>query len=159
MKGEKFMNDEPYACPLTRGETILVALDGSGSSEFALEQAFSMAKTCNSMLYAITVIDAYPIQIEGSPGVNENVEKEAQKLLEKAAAKAKEENINFETILRWEKNPHTAIIKEAKKRGVDLIIVGSHGKTGLKKLFLGSVAQKVIGYARCPVMVVPDELD
>ena len=153
------MSDDQRTCPLTRGENILVALDGSSNSEFALEQAFSMAKTCNSMLYAITVIDAYPIQIEGALGVKEKMEKEALELLQKVGARAKEKGIDCETILRWERSPHAAILKDAKDRDVDLIVLGTHGKTGLKKLFLGSVAQKVIGYARCPVMVVPSEHD
>ena len=153
------MEQGTSTCPLTRGERILVALDGSSNSDFALEQAFSMAKTCNSTLYAITVIDAYPAQIEAAHGVKEKIEAEAQKLLDKAGAKAKERNINCETILRWESSPHAAIVNEAKNRSVDLIVLGSHGRTGLKKLFLGSVAQKVIGYARCPVMVVPGERD
>jgi nucleotide-binding universal stress UspA family protein len=153
------MEHEPLTCPLTRGEKILVAIDGSSNSDFALKQAFSMARTCNSKLYAITVIDAYPVQIEGAPGVKEKMETEARKLLEKAEEKAVGNNIDCEMILRWESSPHAAIIKEAKARGVDLIVLGSHGKTGLKKLFLGSVAQKVIGYARCPVMVVPGEHD
>lgn len=151
------MSDDRHTCPLTRGENILVALDGSSNSDFALEQAFSMANTCSSMLYAITVIDAYPIQIEGAPGVKEKMEKEALEMLQKVGAKAKGKNINCETILRWERSPHAAILKEAKDRGADLIVLGSHGKTGLMKLILGSVAQKVIGYARCPVMVVPSE--
>jgi nucleotide-binding universal stress UspA family protein len=47
------------------------------------------------------------------------------------------------------------IVEEAKKKNVDLIVMGTRGKTGLKRVFLGSVAQKVIGYAPCPVMVVP----
>ena len=51
--------------------------------------------------------------------------------------------------------PHEFIIKEAKEKDIDLIIIGTHGKTGLKRLLIGSVAQKVVGYAPCPVLVVP----
>jgi nucleotide-binding universal stress UspA family protein len=59
--------------------------------------------------------------------------------------------------VHWGRHPHEAIIKDSKEKGIDLIVLGSHGRTGLKKFFMGSVAQKVVGYARCPVMVVPGE--
>ena len=148
---------EEVTCPLTKGEIILVAVDGSENSDFALEQAFSMADTCNSTLYAITVIDVYPKQIEGTPGAKEQMQKEAEALLEKVAAKAKEKNISVETMVHWGRHPHEAILNDCKEKGVDLIVLGTHGRTGLKKFFMGSVAQKVVGYARCPVMVVPPE--
>ena len=148
---------EEVTCPLTKGENILIAVDGSRDSDFALEQAFSMANTCNSKLYAITVIDTYPKQIEGTPGMKEQMEKEAQSLLQTVEAKANEKNIPVETVAHWGRHPHEAIIRESKDKGIDLIVLGTHGRTGLKKFFLGSVAQKVVGYARCPVMVVPSE--
>jgi nucleotide-binding universal stress UspA family protein len=148
---------EEVTCPLTKGEKILIAVDGSENSDFALEQALSMANTCNSMLYAITVIDVYPKQIEGTPGAKEQMQKEAQALMQKVEAKAKEKNISVETIVHWGRNPHESILNDCKEKGVDLIVLGSHGRTGLKKFFMGSVAQKVVGYSRCPVMVVPSE--
>ena len=148
---------EEVTCPLTKGETILVAVDGSENSDFALEQAFSMANTCNSTLYAITVIDAYPKQIEATPGAKEQMQKEAEALLQKVEEKAKEKKIRVETIVHWGRHPHESIIEDCKEKGIDLIVLGTHGRTGLKKFFMGSVAQKVIGYARCPVMVVPSE--
>ena len=148
---------EEVTCPLTKGENILIAVDGSRDSDFALEQAFSMANTCNSKLYAITVIDTYTKQIEGTPGMKEQMEKEAQSLLQTVEAKANEKKIPVETVVHWGRHPHEAIITESKDKGIDLIVLGTHGRTGLKKFFMGSVAQKVIGYARCPVMVVPSE--
>lgn len=148
---------EELTCPLTKGEKILIAVDGSENSEFALEQALSMANTCNSTLYAITVIDVYPKQIEGTPGAQEQMQKEAEALLQNVEARAKEKNIAVETAVHWGRNPHEAILNDCKDKGVDLIVLGTHGRTGLKKFFMGSVAQKVVGYTRCPVMVVPPE--
>lgn len=149
--------EEEVTCPLTKGEKILVAVDGSSNSDFALEQALSMANACNGMLYAITVIDVYPKQIEGTPGAKEQMQKEAESLLQKVEAKAKEKNIPVETTVHWGRHPHEAIIEDCKEKGVDLIVLGTHGRTGLKKFFMGSVAQKVVGYSRCPVLVVPPE--
>jgi nucleotide-binding universal stress UspA family protein len=53
-----------------------------------------------------------------------------------------------------EGRPDEAIIKSAESSGADLIVVGSHGRTGLTKILLGSVAERVIGHAICPVLVV-----
>ena len=149
------MREEQLECPLTRGERILVALDGSIHSEKALEQAISMAMVCNSSLFAISVVEAYPKSLSPGPGVEEQIEKEAREFLEKYKAKAAGRNVSFETIVHVGGQPHELIIKEAKERNIDLIIMGTHGRTGLKRLFMGSVAQKVIGYAPCSVLVVP----
>jgi nucleotide-binding universal stress UspA family protein len=93
--------------------------------------------------------------MEGSPRVKEKVEKEARDILKKVEEKAKEKHISCETILHVGHQPHEFIIKEAKEKNIDLIVMGTHGRTGLKKFVMGSVAQKVIGYTPCPVMVVP----
>jgi nucleotide-binding universal stress UspA family protein len=53
-----------------------------------------------------------------------------------------------------EAEAHEAITKLAKDENADMIIIGSHGRTGLRRLLMGSVAEKVIGYALCPVLVV-----
>ncbi len=149
------MTAEQTACPLTKGERILVAVDGSSNSDFAVAQALSMATTCNSRLFAITVVDIYPFYMEGAPGVKEKAEKEARNILRNVEEKAKEANISCETILRVGHQPHEFIVKDAKEKNIDLIVMGTHGRTGLKKLVMGSVAQRVIGYTPCPVMVVP----
>ena len=57
------MSQEALACPLTKGERILVALDGSVYSEYAIDQAISLGDKCNSMIYLISVIDLYPEQM------------------------------------------------------------------------------------------------
>ena len=109
---------EEATCPLTKGEKILIAVDGSENSEFALEQALSMANTCNSMLYAITVIDVYPKQVEGMPGAKEQMQKEAEALLQKVAAKAKEKNVSVETAVHWGRHPHEAILNDCKDKDI-----------------------------------------
>jgi len=51
-----------------------------------------------------------------------------------------------------------AICKEAEARGVDVIVVGSHGRTGVKRLFFGSVSERVVRHAHCPVLVIHPEV-
>lgn len=145
---------EQMVCPLTRGEKILVAMDGSIYSEKALEQAISMAKVCSSSLFAITVVDVYTGALQ-NPWLEEKLSEEAKAILEKAKNRASEENTSCETIVRIGKNPHEFIVQEAKEKEIDLIVMGTHGKTGLKKMLLGSVAERVIGHAPCAVLVTP----
>ena len=150
------MGEEQFACPLTRGERILVAVDGSKHSETALEQALSMAKVCNSILFAISVTDV-PSRFLGElePKLKEKLANETRQILDQVKKRIEKENISCETIERMGSQPHELIVQEAKDREIDLIILGTHGRTGLKKLIMGSVTQKVIGHAPCPVMVVP----
>ena len=149
------MNQDQMACPITKGEKILIALDGSRYSEAALEQAISLGRICNSTIYPLTVIDLYPEQIEVAPALVEKMSQDARAILDKAQERIKAENIACETIVHTGGQPHEFIIREAKERNVDLIVMGTHGRTGMKKLLMGSVAQKVIGHAPCPILVVP----
>jgi universal stress protein A len=67
------------------------------------------------------------------------------------------QGIEAEPILRVG-NPYEEIVNVAKETGVDLIVIGSHGKTGPGRLLLGSIAERVVQYAPCPVLVVKDRL-
>lgn len=149
------MASEEVACPLTRGERILVAADGSEFSKMALDQAISLGGTCNSSIYVVGVIDLFPEQLEVAPSLEEKLAKEVREHLDEAKAKVDAANIPCETIVHISGQPHEAIIQEAKDKDVDLIVMGTHGRTGLKRVLMGSVAQKVIGHAPCPVLVVP----
>jgi len=149
------MGEEQLTCPLTKGERILVALDGSIYSEMALDQAISMATICNSKLFAVNVIETYPKSLTPGPSVEEKIQKKAKEFLDKVKDKAAEKNVSCETITHMGGQPHEFIVKEAKERDIDLIVMGTHGRTGLKKLIMGSVAQKVIGYTPCSVLIVP----
>jgi len=149
------MVQDDMACPLTRGERILVAVDGSIYSEYAVDQAISMGSICNSEIFIVSVVDLYPDQMAVAPALMEKMSKEVQELLESTKEKVEKANIKCETIVHMGGQAHEFIIKEAKEKDIDLIVIGTHGRTGLKGLLIGSVAQKVIGFAPCPVMVVP----
>jgi nucleotide-binding universal stress UspA family protein len=149
------MGEKQLVCPLTRGERILVALDGSIYSEKAFDQAMSMATVCNSSLFAINIVEAYPKSLMPGPASEEQLEKDARAFLEQFKAKAAGQNVSLETIVHVGGQPYELIVKKAKDLNIDLIVMGTHGRTVLKRIILGSVAQKVIGYAPCPVLVVP----
>jgi nucleotide-binding universal stress UspA family protein len=142
-------------CPLTKGERILVALDGSQFSEKALDQAISMAGICNSKLFAISVVDINPEVIAEAPGLEEKMSEDVGKTLKWAKKKVEEQNIPCETIAHIGALAHEFIVKEAQEKNIDLIVMGTHGRTGLKRVLMGSVAERVIGHAPCAVLVTP----
>ena len=151
------MTAEATACPLSKGERILVAVDGSSNSDYAVDQALSMAATCNSKLFAITVVDIYPVYMEGAPGIKEKVEEEAKNILRRVKEKAKEANIACETILRVGHQPHEFITKEAKERNIDLIVMATHGHKPLVRYVVGSVMEWLIIDLCCPIVSIRPE--
>ena len=149
------MEQDNYDCPLTRGERILVAVDGSKFSDAAVEQAVSLGGICNSQIFIISVVDLYPEQMAVAPALVEKMSQEVREHLDHAAEKVERANIACETIVHMGGKPHEFIVQEARERSVDLIIMGTKGLTGLDRVILGSVAQNVIGHAPCAVLVVP----
>ncbi len=143
------------ACPLTRGERILVAVDGSDFSDAAVDQAISLGSICRSEIFVISVVDLYPEQMAVAPVLVEKMSAEVRGHLDKAAEKVEKAGIPCETIVRMGGKPHEFILQEARERSIDLIAMGTHGRTGLKRVIMGSVAQSVIGAAPCPVLVIP----
>jgi hypothetical protein len=142
-------------CPLSRGEKILVAVDGSDFSDMAVDQAINLGGICNSQIFVISVVDLYPEQMEVAPALVEKMSEEVRQHLDKAKKKVDQASIPCETIVHMGGKPHEFIVQEAKDKGIDLICMGTHGRSGLKRMLMGSVAQNVIGHAPCPVLVVP----
>ncbi len=149
------MDANQTSCPLTKGEHMLVAIDGSQCSEHALDQAISLGGMCNSKIYLVSVIDIYPEHISDAPYLVEKLTEQAKGYLEQARKKVEQASIACETIIHTGTKPHESILKEAKDKKVDLIVLGTHGRTGVKHFLLGSVAQKVVGFAPCPIMIIP----
>ena len=122
---------------------ILVAVDGSETSINAAGYAIAMAKKDNAQLIVLTVI------------VKENDKVEAQQWFDKIGKKAQEKNIQLKTeIIDIPMSVEGAILNYAESENVDLIVIGTRGRSGITKMLLGSVASEVVTYATCPVMVV-----
>jgi nucleotide-binding universal stress UspA family protein len=145
---------------------ILVAIDGSEISMKAAVYAMDIVKKNKSQLTALTVLDiSTPRRISSSfitaptYGLKELEEKrkEAQQWLdkfEKLAAKENNVKLKSEIIEDPISRVGSAIVDYAERENVDLIVIGSRGRTGFKKMLLGSVASDVVTYAHCPVLVV-----
>ena len=145
---------------------ILVAVDGSEESMLAADCAIEMAKKNNAELIALNVIHSQkylyspsyawrPVTPSTANSIIKNQEEEAQRWLAIVREKANDNKIKLRT--EFIIDPMSivgAIVEYAERENIDLLMIGSRGLTGFKKLLIGSVASGVVTYAHCPVMVV-----
>lgn len=144
-------------CPVAKMEKLLVATDGSIFSKNAIREAINLAKTCSSKLIAVSVVKTNPEFEDLVPQVVEKAEKEVRKHLESIKNRASKEGVDCEIVVHRGEEPFQDIVNDAAKNQVDMIIIGTHGRTGLKRLMMGSVTAKVIGHAPCKVLVIPKD--
>ncbi len=141
-------------CPTARLEKLLVATDGSEYSEGAIREALRIAKHCSSKLIAVsTVITNLEFEVT-MPQVVEKEERKAREHLESVKARAAKDGIDCDIAVFHGDEPYQDIARQASENHADLIVVGRHGRTGLLRLMMGSVAAKVVGHAPCNVLVV-----
>lgn len=143
---------------------ILVGIDGSEASIDASRYAIDIAKKYNSQLIALFVLHVHGVRSISSTFITaptsrielfEKEKKEAQELLDKVKIEAQREDVELRTeIVEGSASVEGSIVDFAENEGASLIVVGTRGKSGFKRLLLGSVASGVITYAHCPVMVV-----
>jgi nucleotide-binding universal stress UspA family protein len=138
---------------------ILVAVDGSQASMDAADQAIEMARKYNSELIALHVILSDTTIFGTNPPQHiDEIKQQAQQYLDKTKQKLPNQhdnnNIQMRTELISSATAVGGIVGFAEKENIDLIVVGTRGRSGFKKLLLGSVASGVVNYAHCPVMVV-----
>jgi len=134
---------------------ILIAHDGSKSSEKALKQAFEIADRFSSSVTVISVVpELYLTELMEMDRLRilETLTEEAQKIMDKIKSKAVGSK-PVKTIVA-QGNPAEEILETAKKIKADLIVTGSHGRHGAQKFLLGSVSSKIIDHAPCTVLVV-----
>ena len=139
---------------------MLVGIDGSDHSFRAAEYAIEIARNYKAELFAVTVTyipDKYRVSqmevIEEKAGLSEM--EAAKTWFETFTQRAKKNEIDLRTELINSHRPVDYVILEfAEKEHIDLIIIGTIGKTGLGKLLLGSVASGIVTYSHCPVLVV-----
>ena len=133
--------------------TILVATDGSKFSDAAVDEAINYAKSYGGSLNIVSVVYTNDEFLANAPDVVERMVDKAKTRLDEERNKAKKEGVNAEVFVR-EGEPYQIIVGLAKELNADTIVMGSHRKSGLKRIFMGSVASMVIGHTPCPVMVV-----
>lgn len=144
---------------MKRFEKILLATDFSDYSEVACEYALTLARTFNSSILALHVINE-PVDLRGFyvPHISfEQLEKEiengAAQMLETFCKENMKDFSSYQTVT-VSGVPYEEIIRVATEQESSLIIIGTHGRTGLDHLIFGSTAERVVRGAPCPVMTI-----
>ena len=141
---------------------ILVALDGSDPSFNASTYAIDFAKRNGAELIVLYILSPVPYSQFEYANIGRmkeiesmEMEKAQREVVDKVKQKATENNVSVKTEVLIK---YTSVVKEiveyAEDNKVDMIVIGSRGVTGLKKILLGSVANGVVTYSHCPVLVV-----
>ena len=137
---------------------ILVLVDFSPCSERTLQYALAFAGEFNASLILLHVVEAFPIDylvgFESSRQASDWLIEQSRKRLKRLNLKlTATDAITDEPIVNFGK-PFQEIVQVAKDRGADLILIATHGYTGLKYIQLGSTTERVVRHAPCPVLVV-----
>lgn len=135
---------------------ILVAHDGSAHADKALQEASRMALQMAAEVTIITVApDLCLTEVSDSECklITESLYSEAEGSMKKVLAKLATKGVKAEVVIK-DGHPAEKIIDTAKEIGADLIVVGSHGRHGAKRFFLGSVSSKIVEHAPCHVLVI-----
>jgi len=137
---------------------ILVATDGSEHGYSAARAALELGKISGGMVTAIYVADTNRTSHLPDDmllfSIRELLLKEGKEALKQVETLARDMGVAFESVVA-EGNPGSEIISYAKLAGMDIIILGAVGRTGLDKFLLGSVAEKVVRNSRIPVLTIP----
>jgi nucleotide-binding universal stress UspA family protein len=136
---------------------ILIPTDGSEPAERGVAHGLALAKSLGAKVSVIFVVEPFSEMsgrfLEVVARYAELRKEQATSVLDRAANAAKEAGLSCETIQVENEQPHQAIIAAASDKGCDLIVMSSHGRSGLSELLVGSVTNKVLTQAKTPVLV------
>lgn len=138
---------------------VMVAIDGSSTSRLALREAIKLAKDQQSDLRIVLVVDVVTLAAEALPyDLGEEERRAGDLVLQKAAAAARKAGIEAQTVRLEVRSVQDRIADEisrnAKSWRADLIVIGTHGRRGLSRLLIGSVAESLIRIAPARVLLI-----
>ena len=137
---------------------VLFATDGTDASNAAGALAARLARDWGAKLTVVHACEIPPMAYVGvpmfQPEAPEAIRHAARERLEVAVATVRETMPGAEAVLQ-PGEPCAAILEAAKERGADLVVLGTHGRRGVARAFLGSVAEKVVRLSTVPVLTVP----
>lgn len=143
---------------------VLFCTDFSENSDYAFKFAFGIAKRDEGLLYILHVIPQNPHQAFAESHVTgETIEKIQKAIEEDLDNKYKEryvekieDGVRFEIVTKSGREDDE-IIKFAKQEKVDIVVMGTHGRTGIEHVFFGSIAEKVLRHSPFPVFIIPSK--
>jgi nucleotide-binding universal stress UspA family protein len=134
-------------------DRVLVPTDGSEGSRAAVEHAVDLARTFDAVLHVLSVVDA-DVGVDGAVvGTLDAFEAAGEDAVDEVARRAAAAGVETVTDVR-EGTPHRALLDYADEHAVDLVVMGTHGRTGLDRYLLGSVAERVVRLSDVPVLTV-----
>jgi nucleotide-binding universal stress UspA family protein len=140
---------------------ILIATDGSSLSARGVEHGVGLAKALGAQVSLLTVTERFHVfsmdadQLEETSSTfKEHMRQQAMQTLSEAASTAKAAGIDATEIHLEDDEPYRAIIRTAEGRRCDLIVMASHGRSGVSAMLLGSETLKVLTHSKIPVLVV-----
>src|SRR5690349_16908805 len=140
---------------------ILVATDFSDPSDAALAYGRELARTFEAQLVLLHVADNVAARAYGGDGfvfidprLQTDVEAAAKRQLDELIFAEDRETLRAETVVLTSNAPAAAIVDYARERAIDLIVIGTHGRGAVAQLLMGSVAERVVRTAPCPVLTV-----
>ena len=146
----------PQLSPIGRFETVMLATDGSEWSAGAERIAIQVCKEHGSKLHILSAIST-PGEAGWMGKVNDiEAGKQTDAIIERITATAAKEGVECQGHVRSGNDPYEVIVDTAKDISADVIVMGRKGRRGLARLMLGDATAKVIGYAPCSVLVVPE---
>lgn len=141
-------------------EHILIATDGSELADRAVAQGLELANVLDARVTAVTVTEPWPAVVTGEAALgfpldeyNKSAAMNAARILTVVAERAKQLDLSCATTHVKDEFPAEGIIAACKTHGCALIVMASHGRRGLAKLFLGSQASRVLTLSPVPVLV------
>lgn len=137
-------------------DAILVPTDGSEGSDEAVDRAIDMARAFDAALHTLYVVETPTLggQVEGGE-VLEHLQDAGRQAIDRVRTQAKRADVGTIEGSVAEGTPHRAILQYTAEHDVDLVVMGTHGRTGLDRYMLGSVTEKVVRLSDVPVLTVP----
>jgi len=135
-------------------EHILIPTDGSDAVDPAVERAIDLAETYGARLHALNVVNIASLSVEvNTPSVIESLEDGGEAAVEAVAERAADAGVDVTTGV-VHGTPYRSILEYADENDIDMIVMGTHGRSGLDRYLLGSVTEKVVRTADVPVLTV-----
>lgn len=140
-------------------DQILISTDGSKAVKPAVDTAIELAETHEASLHILYIVDQ-PTTVsgtgEGVPGLDnllDALRKKGKDATSEIAARANDRGIETTTAVR-QGRPHDDILTYANENDIDVVVIGTHGRTGVKRALLGSVTEAVVRHSEIPVLTV-----